>query len=115
MTTPPATRPASATVSLADEERARCILTDALSGVRAAVCNRTRPRPSKRMRYRVPIFGTVLTQPGHWVSQGVKDMAVALDRAGAAPRHCLARVVRHAHGADHFPVKARRVAVCEAH
>ncbi len=68
-------QPPPTTVSLADEEGVKRILTDTLFGLWATVNNLTRLRPSKRERYRVTIFGSARTQPGHWVYQEVKRMA----------------------------------------
>lgn len=70
------------TVSLADEEGVRRLLTDTLFGLWATVNNLTRLRPSKRERYRVTIFGSARTGPGHWVYQEVKHMAGALAAMG---------------------------------
>jgi hypothetical protein len=69
-------------VSLADEEAVRRILADTLFGLWATVNNLTRLRPSKRERYRVTVFGSARTQPGHWVYQEVKHMAEALAAMG---------------------------------
>lgn len=70
------------TVSLADEEGVRRILVDTLFGLWATVNNLTRLQPSKRERYRVTIFGSARTQPGHWVYQEVRRMAEALAAMG---------------------------------
>ena len=70
------------TVSLADEEAVRRILIDTLSGLWSAANNLTRLRPSKRERYRVTIFGSARTQPGHWVYQEVKRMSAELSAMG---------------------------------
>lgn len=71
-----------ATVSLADEEGVKRILTDTLFGLWATVNNLTRLQPSKRERYRVTVFGSARTQPGHWVYQEVKQMCAALSAMG---------------------------------
>jgi uncharacterized protein (TIGR00730 family) len=70
------------TVSLADEEGVKRILIDTLFGLWATVNNLTRLQPSKRERYRVTIFGSARTQPGHWVYQEVRNMAEALAAMG---------------------------------
>lgn len=44
--------------------------------------NLTRLRPSKRERYRVGIFGSARTQPGHFVYQEVKRMSAELSAMG---------------------------------
>jgi uncharacterized protein (TIGR00730 family) len=77
---PSAKRPT--TVSLADEDAVRRIVTDTLFGLWATVNNLTRLRPSKRERYRVTVFGSARTEPGHWVYQEVKHMAAALSAMG---------------------------------
>jgi uncharacterized protein (TIGR00730 family) len=70
--------PTSATVSLADEEAVRHIIVDTLFGLWATINNLTRLRPSRRERYRVTVFGSARTQPGHWVYNEVKEMCSAL-------------------------------------
>jgi len=77
----PATR-APTTVSLADEESVKRILVDTLFGLWATVNNLTRLQPSKRERYRVTVFGSARTRPGHWVYQEVKHMCAALSAMG---------------------------------
>jgi hypothetical protein len=67
--TPPDTR-TSSTVSLADEDGVRRIVIDTLFGLWATVNNLSRLRPSRRERYRVTVFGSARTDPGHWVYQG---------------------------------------------
>jgi len=69
---------APTTVSLADEEAVRRILVDTLFGLWATVNNLTRLRPSRHERYRVTVFGSARTEPGHWVYEEVKQMCSAL-------------------------------------
>jgi hypothetical protein len=66
------------TVSLADEETVRRILVDTLFGLWATVNNLTRLRPSRHERYRVTVFGSARTEPGHWVYEEVKQMCSGL-------------------------------------
>jgi hypothetical protein len=66
------------TVSLADEEAVRRILVDTIFGLWATVNNLTRLRPSRHERYRVTVFGSARTEPGHWVYEEVKQMCSAL-------------------------------------
>ena len=73
---------ARTTVSLADEEGVKRILIDTLFGLWATVNNLTRLQPSKRERYRVTVFGSARTQPGHWVYREVRQMAEALAAMG---------------------------------
>ena len=68
----------SNTVSLADEEAVRRVLVDTLFGLWATVNNLTRLRPSRHERYRVTVFGSARTEPGHWVYEQVKEMCSAL-------------------------------------
>jgi predicted Rossmann-fold nucleotide-binding protein len=70
------------TVSLADEEGVKRILLDTVFGLWAIVNNLMRLRPSKRERYRVTMFASARTQPGHWVYGEVKRMAAALAEMG---------------------------------
>jgi len=74
--------PASGNVSLADEEAVRRILTDTLFGLWATVNNLSRLRPSKRERYRVTLFGSARTEPGHWVYQDVRKLSFSLAALG---------------------------------
>jgi uncharacterized protein (TIGR00730 family) len=69
-----APKPKPSTVSLADEDAVREIVTDTIFGLWASVNNLTRLRPSQRERYRVTVFGSARTQPGHWVYEEVKQM-----------------------------------------
>ena len=74
--------PGPRTVSLADEEGVKRILVDTIFGLWTIVNNLTRLRPSKRERYRVTIFGSARTEPGHWVYGEVKRMSGALAEMG---------------------------------
>jgi uncharacterized protein (TIGR00730 family) len=76
MSTAPSQSPT--TVSLTDEEGVKSILVDTVFGLWAIVNNLTRLRPSRRERYRVTVFGSARTQPGHWVYEEVKQMCSAL-------------------------------------
>lgn len=71
-----------ATVSLADEDAVRRLLTDTLFGLWATVNNLSRLQPSKRERYRVSVFGSARPQPEHWVYQEVKKLSAALGALG---------------------------------
>src|SRR6478609_2961694 len=73
---------APTTVSLADEDAVRRILTDTLFGLWATVNNLSRLRPSKRERYRVTLFGSARTEPGHWVYQDVRKLSASLAALG---------------------------------
>lgn len=82
MSTKPPNPGVPTTVSLADEEGVKRILVETLFGLWATANNLTRLRPSKRERYRVTVFGSARTQPGHWVYQEVKRMSAALSAMG---------------------------------
>lgn len=69
-------------VRLDDEEAVKGILKDTLFGLWATVNNLSRIRPSKRDRYRVSIFGSARTDPGHWVYREVKRMSAGLTALG---------------------------------
>ena len=79
---PSSTDTAQSTVSLADEEAVKRIVVETVFGLWAAVNNLTRLRPTRRERYRVTIFGSARTQPGHWVYQEIKRMAEVLAAMG---------------------------------
>jgi predicted Rossmann-fold nucleotide-binding protein len=79
---PHSTPQEAAIVSLGDEEGAKRILIDTLFGLWATVNNLSRLRPSRRDRYRVTVFGSARTQPGHWVYEEVKRMCAALSAMG---------------------------------
>jgi hypothetical protein len=70
------------TISLGDEERVKKLLADTVFGLWSIVNNLTRLRPSKRERYRVTIFGSARTKPGHWVYEEVKRMSAGLAELG---------------------------------
>jgi len=76
------TRSGSTSVSLADEEGVKRILVDTVFGLWAIVNNLTQLRPSRRERYRVTIFGSARTEPGHWVYGEVRRMAAELAELG---------------------------------
>jgi uncharacterized protein (TIGR00730 family) len=78
----PSSDRSTAAVSLADEEAVKAVVTDTVFALWAAVNNLTRLKPSKRDRYRVTVFGSARTRPGHWVYQEVKRMASALSAMG---------------------------------
>jgi hypothetical protein len=70
------------TVSLDDEEGVKRILVETIFSLWATVNNLTRLRPTKRERYRVTLFGSARTAPGHWVYAEVERMAAALAAMG---------------------------------
>ena len=65
-------------VSLADEEAVRQVLTTSVFGLWDVVNNLTRLRPSRRDRYRVALFGSARVQPGTFAYEETKRLAAAL-------------------------------------
>jgi len=75
-------RDRSETISLADEEAVRRVLTSSVLGLWDVVNNLTRLRPSRRERYRVTIFGSARTRPGTFGYEETKRAAAALAAMG---------------------------------
>ncbi|MGP0064538.1 MAG: LOG family protein [Isosphaeraceae bacterium] len=73
---------ASDTVLLGDEDATVAVLSQAVLGLWEVVNNLTRLRPTRRLRYRVSIFGSARTDPDHWVYAAVRDLAEELTRRG---------------------------------
>jgi uncharacterized protein (TIGR00730 family) len=78
----PASLDSPTTVSLADEEGVRRILIDTVFGLWATVNNLTRLRPSRHERFKVTVFGSARTEPGHWVYEEVRRMCAGLSALG---------------------------------
>ena len=76
----PQTKPGS--VSLADEEAVKQVLSSAVFGLWDIVNNLSRLRPTKRERYRVTIFGSARVKPGTTAYDDVKRLAAALAEMG---------------------------------
>jgi uncharacterized protein (TIGR00730 family) len=70
------------TVSLADEEGVREVLSETVLGLWELVNNLTRLRPSKRERYRVAIFGSARAKPGTFAYEETKRLAAAFTQMG---------------------------------
>jgi hypothetical protein len=66
------------TVSLADEDAVRRIVSGAVFDLWRIVNDLTRLRPSARERYRVAIFGSARAEPGTPVYDEVKRVAAAI-------------------------------------
>jgi hypothetical protein len=62
-------------VRLGDEEATTRVLSQAVLGLWEVVNNLTRLRPTRRLLYRVTIFGSARTDPEHWVYAAVRDLA----------------------------------------
>jgi uncharacterized protein (TIGR00730 family) len=69
-------------VSLADEDGVRQVLVDSLFGLWSTVNNLSRLRPSRDDRYRVTVFGSARTDPGHWVYEEVRRMCAGFGALG---------------------------------
>ena len=82
MTPPETSKHAPSTVSLADEEAVKRILIETMFSLWNTLKNLSRLTHSKRERYRVTIYGSARTQPGHWVYAEVKRMAGELAAQG---------------------------------
>lgn len=70
------------TVSLADEEAVKKVLTDSVLGLWDVVNNLTRLKPSQRDRYRVTIFGSARAKPGTIAYEETKRVSKALAEMG---------------------------------
>ncbi len=72
----------NASVSLADEEQTKEVLSKAVLGLWDVVNSLTRLRPSRRERYRVTIFGSARVKPGTFGYDETKRVASELARMG---------------------------------
>jgi uncharacterized protein (TIGR00730 family) len=70
------------TISLADEEAVKQVLSASILNLWKVVNTLTRLRPSKRERYRVAIFGSARAKPGTFVYEEVKRAAAAFASMG---------------------------------
>jgi uncharacterized protein (TIGR00730 family) len=73
---------AARTISLDDEESVKRLLRKTVFGLWDIVGDLTRLRPSRPERYRVTIFGSARTRPGHFVYAEVKRFGRALAEMG---------------------------------
>jgi len=73
---------AARTIGLADEESVKRLLRKTVFDLWDVVNDLTRLRPSRPERYRVTIFGSARTKPGHFVYAEVKRFARALAEKG---------------------------------
>ena len=73
---------AARTIELADEENVKRLLRKTVFELWDIVNDLTRLRPSAPERYRVTIFGSARTRPGHFVYAEVKRFARALSEMG---------------------------------
>ena len=75
------------TIGLADEESVKRLLRKTVFDLWEVVNDLTRLRPSRTERYRVTIFGSARTSPGHFVYAEVKRFARALAEMGGILAH----------------------------
>jgi uncharacterized protein (TIGR00730 family) len=73
---------ASGSVSIADEEAVKQIISSSVMGLWDIVNNLTRLRPTRRERYRVAIFGSARPTPGTFGYEEVKRAAAAFTEMG---------------------------------
>jgi uncharacterized protein (TIGR00730 family) len=69
-------------VRLGDEEATARVLSQAILGLWEVVNSLTRLQPTRRLRFRVTIFGSERTDPDHWVYAAVRDLAAELTHLG---------------------------------
>lgn len=72
----------AASISLADEDRVKDVLANAVLGLWDVVNNLTRLKPSRRERYRVTIFGSARVVPGSFGYEETKRCAAELAKLG---------------------------------
>jgi uncharacterized protein (TIGR00730 family) len=82
MSTKDTHEPKPGTISLADEDSVKQVLTSAVFGLWDVVNSLTRLRPSRHERYRVTIFGSARAKPGTFVYDEVRRVAAALAEMG---------------------------------
>jgi uncharacterized protein (TIGR00730 family) len=71
-----------ASISLADEDEVKQVLSNAVLGLWDVVNNITRLRPSRHERYRVTLFGSARVAPGSFGYEETKRCAAELARLG---------------------------------
>lgn len=76
------TNKATDAISLADEDRVREVLVEAVMGLWDVVNNLTRLKPSRTERYRVTIFGSARLKPGSFGYEATKHVSAALAEMG---------------------------------
>jgi uncharacterized protein (TIGR00730 family) len=69
-------------VNLCNERQAIDVLAQSVQGLWEIVNNLTRLRPSKRLEFRVTIFGSARVPRDHWVYAAVRDLAKELGSLG---------------------------------
>jgi uncharacterized protein (TIGR00730 family) len=68
-------KPQGDSITLADEGQTLEVLAQSIQGLWAVVNNLTRLRPTKRLEFRVTIFGSARVARDHWVYGAVRDLA----------------------------------------
>src|SRR5579863_9008999 len=82
MSSKPSSENKPGSVSLADEEAVKQVLSSAVFGLWDIVNNLSRLRPTQRERYRVTIFGSARAKAGTFAYDEVKRLAAALAGMG---------------------------------
>lgn len=82
MSSNPPSESMSGSISLANEDAVKQVLSSAIFGLWDVVNNLSRLRPSKQERYRVTIFGSARARPGSVAYDEVKRLAAALAELG---------------------------------
>src|SRR5215469_9151779 len=75
-------KPAGDSISLRNETQVAEVLAQSVQGLWEVVNNLTRLRPTKRLDFRVTIFGSARVPRDHWVYAAVRDLAKELGALG---------------------------------
>src|SRR5215469_17345543 len=75
-------KPAGDSITLGNETQVAEVLAQSVQGLWEVVNNLTRLRPTKRLDFRVTIFGSARVPRDHWVYAAVRDLAKELGRMG---------------------------------
>src|SRR5262249_14792916 len=71
-------------ISLRNEKQAIEVLAQSIQGLWEVVNNLTRLKPTKRLEFRVTIFGSARVPREHWVYAAVRDLAKELAGMGCS-------------------------------
>src|SRR5215469_14874448 len=69
-------------ITLSNERQAIELVAESVQGLWDVVNNLTRLRPTKRLEFRVTIFGSARVSREHWVYAAVRDLAKDLANMG---------------------------------
>ena len=79
-----ADQPTGDSIPLQDETQVAEVLAQSVQGLWEVVNNLTRLRPTKRLNFRVTIFGSARVPRDHWVYSAVRDLAKELAGLGCS-------------------------------